>query len=67
MKQKIKIALYWPEDEGIVACAVRRPLSVTYPGYGYTALNFLGESELGTYSLMPDEWEIIMRPTDANL
>ena len=60
MKQKIEIEMYWPEDKGIVACAVRRTAPI--PIYSYTGLQFLREKEVEHFASMPEDWEVVLRP-----
>ena len=58
-KQKIEIELYWPEDKGIVACAVRRV--VPNNARNYCGLLLLCEEHVEAYAEALD-WEVIMRP-----
>lgn len=59
MKKEAKIKVEWPEDKGIVACAVRR--GVPTRDYSYNAIDFLREKDIELYATRPD-WEVIMRP-----
>ena len=60
MKKEAKIKVEWPEDKGIVACAVRR--TVPDPPYSYTGLHFLRETDVQYYASMPEEWKVVLRP-----